>query len=62
MGICEALCDILACKKGYTNTFDLISKYKRDLHKHVPLKQRLGFEPGTFGCAGLPKPNPPTSV
>ena len=24
MGVCEALCDMLACKKGYTNTFDLI--------------------------------------
>ena len=24
MGTCEALCDMLACKKGYTNTFDLI--------------------------------------
>ena len=21
MGVCEALCDMLACKKGYTNTF-----------------------------------------
>ena len=24
MGACEALCDMLACKKGYTNKFDLI--------------------------------------
>ena len=24
MGACEALSDMLACKKGYTNTFDLI--------------------------------------
>ena len=24
MGVCEALCDMLACKKGNTNTFDLI--------------------------------------
>ena len=23
MGVCEALCDMLSCKKGYTNTFDL---------------------------------------
>ena len=21
MGVCEALCEMLACKKGYTNTF-----------------------------------------
>ena len=24
MGVCEALCAIIACKKGYTNKFDLI--------------------------------------
>ena len=24
MGACKALCDMLAFKKGYTNTFDLI--------------------------------------
>ena len=24
MGVCEAICDMLACKKGYTKTFDLI--------------------------------------
>ena len=22
MGVCDALCDMLACKKGYKNTFD----------------------------------------
>ena len=29
MGVCEALCDMLACKKGYTNTFwfDLTSHH-----------------------------------
>ena len=26
MGVCEALCDMLACKKCYTNTFDLINQ------------------------------------
>ena len=24
MGVCEAHCDMLTCKKGYTNTFDLM--------------------------------------
>ena len=24
IGVCEALCDMFACKKGYANTFDLI--------------------------------------
>ena len=47
MGICEALCDMLTCKKGYINTFDLIWTMLKDWIKH--------YQTLTFRCQAKPQ-------
>ena len=43
MGVCEALCDMLAGKKGYTNTFDLIYKTESQV-KGLTLTSKLNTQ------------------